>query len=105
MPLTKDFMPLVFNDISDVIDEKIGLIDIFLSQKDKMFIKTSAIKGLAQYRALQSRLGTSVTHVESFEVLKLSFEHDFKLLKRQVQNTSNYLGVEDIAFTELGRKE
>jgi hypothetical protein len=51
-----------------------------------MFITSNAIKGLAQYRALQSRLEPSITSVESFEVLKLSFEKDFKLLNTRIQN-------------------
>jgi LmbE family N-acetylglucosaminyl deacetylase len=90
MPVTKDFKPQVYYDISDVIDDKINLINLFISQRDKMFIKASAIKGLAQYRALQSRLDTSITSVESFEVLKLSFEEDFKLLKKQELNIPDY---------------
>jgi LmbE family N-acetylglucosaminyl deacetylase len=90
MPVTKDFKPQVYYNISDVIDDKINLINLFISQRDKMFIKASAIKGLAQYRALQSRLDTSITSVESFEVLKLSFEEDFKLLKKQELNIPDY---------------
>jgi LmbE family N-acetylglucosaminyl deacetylase len=86
MPATKDFSPHVYYDISDVIDDKIRLINIFLSQQDKMFITSNAIRGLAQYRALQSRLEPSITSVESFEVLKLSFEKDFKLLNTRIQN-------------------
>ncbi|MFL6525225.1 MAG: hypothetical protein ACJ70Q_03690, partial [Nitrososphaera sp.] len=39
-----------------------------------------AIRGLAQYRALQSRFNNSVTCVEAFEVQKLFFGKDFKLL-------------------------
>jgi LmbE family N-acetylglucosaminyl deacetylase len=80
MPVTKEFKPQVFYDISDVINGKMELINIFLSQKNKLFIKSDAIRGLAQYRALQSRL--DITAVEAFEVLKISFEQDFQLLKR-----------------------
>lgn len=90
MPMTKDFKPQVYYDITDVIDKKVELINLFLSQKDKVFTKSTAIKGLAQFRALQSRLDTSITCVESFEVLKLSFEQDFKLLQTQVQNIPNH---------------
>jgi LmbE family N-acetylglucosaminyl deacetylase len=81
MPVTKDFKPQVYFDISDVIDEKIQLLNVFYSQRDKMFIKSNAIRGLAYYRALQSRLDPSVTSVEAFEVVKLGFAADLKILE------------------------
>ncbi|HUG96860.1 MAG TPA: PIG-L family deacetylase, partial [Nitrososphaera sp.] len=87
IPVTRDFKPQVYYDISDVIDDKIELINIFWSQRGKMFLKSNAIKGLAEYRALQSRLNHSVTSVEAFEVLKLCFGKEFKLLKVQQENT------------------
>jgi LmbE family N-acetylglucosaminyl deacetylase len=99
MPVTKDFRPQVYYDISDVIDEKIRLINIFLSQQNKMFITSNAIKGLAQYRALQSRLDSSITSVESFEVLKLSFEQDFKVLSAHIQNSPQYSAVHNFPKT------
>jgi LmbE family N-acetylglucosaminyl deacetylase len=83
MPVTRDFKPQVYSDISDVIDEKIKLLNIFYSQRDKMFIKSNAIRGLANYRALQSRLDPSITSVEAFEVVKLGFASDFKILASQ----------------------
>lgn len=86
VPVTKEFHPQVYYDISDVLDEKIELLSVFSSQRDKMFIKANAIKGLAQYRALQSRLNTIVTSVECFEVLKLVFEKDFVMLKSTAQD-------------------
>jgi LmbE family N-acetylglucosaminyl deacetylase len=81
IPVTKDFDPQVFYDISDVIDEKLKLIKLFWSQQSKLFTKADAIKGLAQYRALQSRLIKTVSSVESFEVLKMCFSKDFTLAK------------------------
>jgi LmbE family N-acetylglucosaminyl deacetylase len=81
IPLTKDFKPQVYYDISDVVDEKVELIKIFWSQQSKLYLKANAIKGLAEYRALQSRLNTSINYVESFEVLKLCFGKEFKLWK------------------------
>lgn len=81
IPVTRDFKPQVYFDISDTIDDKIELINIFWSQRSKMFLKSNAIKGLAEYRALQSRLNSSVTCVEAFEVMKLCFGKEFKLLK------------------------
>ncbi|MEW6604673.1 MAG: PIG-L deacetylase family protein [Thermoproteota archaeon] len=81
IPLTKDFTPQVYYDISDVVDEKVELIKIFWSQQSKLYLKANAIKGLAEYRALQSRLNTSINYVEAFEVAKLCFGKEFKLWK------------------------
>jgi LmbE family N-acetylglucosaminyl deacetylase len=81
IPVTRDFKPQVYYDISDVMDDKIELINIFWSQRSKMFLKSNAIKGIAEYRALQSRLNTQVTCVEAFEVQKLCFSKEFRLLK------------------------
>lgn len=81
IPLTKEFKPQIFYDISDVVDEKVELIKIFWSQQSKLYLKANAIKGLAEYRALQSRLNTSINYVEAFEVLKLCFGKEFKLWK------------------------
>jgi LmbE family N-acetylglucosaminyl deacetylase len=81
IPLTKDFKPQVYYDISDVVDEKVELIKIFWSQQSKLYLKANAIKGLAEYRALQSRLNTSINYVEAFEVLKLCFGKEFRLWK------------------------
>jgi LmbE family N-acetylglucosaminyl deacetylase len=80
-PVSRDFKPHVYYDISDVIDDKIRLINLFLSQRSKMFLQSGAIRGLAEYRALQSRLNTYVTCVEAFEVQKMCFSHEFNLLK------------------------
>jgi len=80
IPVTRDFKPQVYYDISDVIDGKIELINIFFSQRSKSFLQSNAIRGLAQYRALQSRSDNSVSCVEAFEVQKLFFGKDFKLL-------------------------
>jgi len=86
IPLTKDFKPQVFYDISDVVDRKVELIRIFWSQHEKLYLKANAIKGLAEYRALQSRLNTTINYVEAFEVLKLCFDREFKLLRVPYEN-------------------
>lgn len=80
IPLSRSFDPKVFYDISDVVYEKVELIEIFWSQQSKLYLKANAIKGLAEYRALQSRLNTEVKYVEAFEIVKLCFDKDFKLL-------------------------
>jgi LmbE family N-acetylglucosaminyl deacetylase len=91
IPLTKDFKPQIFYDITDVITEKIELIRLFKSQHDKIYLKANAIKGLAEYRALQSRLNREIGHtttsnyiealnyVEAFEALKICVDGRFKL--------------------------
>ncbi len=81
IPLTVDFEPQVFYDITDVIDEKVELIEIFWSQNAKLYLKSNAIKGLAEYRALQSRLNSHINYVESFEVVKLCLDKQFRLMK------------------------
>lgn len=81
IPLTKEFEPEIYYDITDVIDEKVELIEIFWSQNAKLYLKAKAIKGLAEYRALQSRMGTTVNYVETFEVVKLCLDRQFKLMK------------------------
>jgi LmbE family N-acetylglucosaminyl deacetylase len=81
IPLTKNFSPQVYYDISDVVDDKVELINIFWSQHTKLYLKSNAIKGLAEYRALQSRLNTSINYVEAFEVHKLCFGQEFNLYK------------------------
>lgn len=88
IPVTRDFKPQVYYDISDVIESKLDLLNIFWSQRSKSFLQSNAIRGLAQYRALQSRLDNSVTCVEAFEVQKLFFGKEFKLLKTPQENVT-----------------
>lgn len=90
IPLTKNFTPQVYYDISDVVDEKVELINIFWSQQSKLYLKSNAIKGLSEYRALQSRLNTSINHVEAFEVHKLCFGQEFKLYKMPRESLIKY---------------
>ena len=61
------------------------------SQRDKLYLKSNALKGLAGYRALQSRLNRksnepdastyveAFDYVEAFEVLKICVDKGFKL--------------------------
>jgi LmbE family N-acetylglucosaminyl deacetylase len=79
IPLTRNFEPKVYYDISDVIDDKIELIRIYWSQRSKLYTKANAIKSLAEFRALQSRLNTSINYVEAFDVLKLCIDKEFRL--------------------------
>jgi LmbE family N-acetylglucosaminyl deacetylase len=90
IPVTKDFKPQVYYDISDVLDDKLKLANLFISQKDKRFIQSNALRGLAEYRALQSRLNSSITAVEAFEVYKIGFRDDFKLLDSKQAGICNH---------------
>lgn len=89
IPLTRHFDPKVYYDISDVVYEKVELIEIFWSQQNKLYLKANAIKGLAEYRALQSRLNTGVKYAEAFEVLKICFDKNFKLLTIPYESMKN----------------
>jgi LmbE family N-acetylglucosaminyl deacetylase len=81
IPVTKEFTPQLYYDVSDVIEDKARLIDIFASQRGKSITMGSTVKGMAAYRALQSRLDSKVTHAEAFQVLKLCTNTDFGLMK------------------------
>ncbi len=80
MPLTKGFDPHIYYDISDTMDAKLELLSLFQSQSHKMFLESKAIKGLAQYRALQSRLGSDVSYAESFQIVKVALDGNFAFL-------------------------
>jgi len=99
IPLTKNFSPQVFFDITDVVDDKVELVKIFWSQQSKLYLKANGIKGLAEYRALQSRLNSTVNYVEAFEVLKLCLDKEFKLLKvphRNLEKENNVTNLNEI---------
>ena len=85
IPLTRGFDPKVFLDISDVVDDKVELVKMFASQSEKFYLRADAIKGLAQFRALQSRFQGSAKFVESFDALKLCLGKDFVLKKMPYQ--------------------
>lgn len=80
MPLTKGFDPHIYYDISDSMDAKLELLSLFQSQSHKMFIESKAIRGLAQYRALQSRLSSDVSYAESFQIVKVALDENFGFL-------------------------
>ncbi|MCJ7631862.1 PIG-L family deacetylase [Candidatus Bathyarchaeota archaeon] len=74
-PLTKDFSPQVYIDISDVVKEKIKLLNLYPSQREKDYLKSNAIYGLAQYRAYQSRV-SGIKFAEAFQVIKGGLSND-----------------------------
>ncbi len=96
IPLSRNFDPKVFVDISEVVNEKVELIEIFWSQQSKLYLKSNAIKGLAEYRALQSRLNTSIKYVEAFEVMKICLTNDFKLLTVPYEKITNEKAVANL---------
>lgn len=79
VPITKKFTPHAYYDISDVLEEKVELIKIFESQRNKLFTTTHAVKGLAEYRAFQNRMNGSIRAVEAFEILKMCFGSNFEI--------------------------
>ena len=81
VPITKKFTPQTYYDISDVLEEKVELIKVFESQRNKLFTTTHAVEGLAEYRAFQNRMNGSFRAVEAFEVLKMCFGKDFEIAK------------------------
>ena len=101
IPLSRNFEPRVFYDISDVVFEKVELIEIFWSQQSKLYLKANAIKGLAEYRALQSRLNTGVKYAEAFEVLKMCFSKDFSLLTIPYEQVMNSNPLANLNVLEL----
>ena len=96
IPLSRNFDPKVFVDISEVVNEKVELIEIFWSQQSKLYLKSNAIKGLAEYRALQSRLNTAIKYVEAFEVMKICLTNDFKLLTVPYEKVTNERAVANL---------
>jgi LmbE family N-acetylglucosaminyl deacetylase len=88
VPLTKNFNPQVFYDISDVIDAKMELFNLFNSQKDKMHMNAKGIRTLASYRAQQSRLNSDMDFVEAFEGNKMCIDIDLKLFKIPQKKTN-----------------
>lgn len=79
VPVTKNFTPHAYYNISDVLKEKVELIKVFESQRNKLFTTMSVVKGLAEYRAFQNRMNSSFNAVEAFEILKICLGKDFDI--------------------------
>lgn len=84
-PSTRNFNPNMYYDISDIIDDKNGLIKLHESQESKMFLNSNSVRGLSEHRAIQTRLDEKIVNVEAFEIIKISFEKDLTLLKTRRQ--------------------
>jgi LmbE family N-acetylglucosaminyl deacetylase len=89
MPLTKGFEPHLYYDISDSMDAKLEMLSMFKSQSHKIFLESRAIRGLAQYRALQSRLGSEVIYSESFQIVKAALDGNFSIYNRSLPEEMN----------------
>ena len=101
-PSSRNFLPVLFSDISDVIFEKIKLIELYGSQKAKIFLSSNSVKALAEYRAFQTRLDPKLTHMEAFEVLKMMLNNDYTLLPtRRLGEILNHHGILLNLFCEL----
>ncbi len=62
-----DFRPSYYVDITDYIDRKVKTLNIFATQNGKDYMKIEAIKGLAQFRGL----ATKIKYAEAFEVFRI----------------------------------
>lgn len=77
-PSAKNFYPKVYVDISDTMQKKEELAKACCKNDTA---SAEHLRGLAEFRALQSRLNTKMRYVEGFEVMKLCIDEDFKLQK------------------------
>jgi LmbE family N-acetylglucosaminyl deacetylase len=62
-----DFIPQYYVDVTKTISQKIEALKLYKSQKEKRFLETEAIEGLAKFRGYQ----ISVPYAEAFEVVKI----------------------------------
>ena len=62
-----DFKPNYYVDVSDFIDEKLRILNLFASQNGKDYMKIEAIKGLAKFRGL----ATFINYAEAFEIFRV----------------------------------
>ena len=62
-----DFNPNYYVDISNFIEDKRKILNGFVTQNSKDYMKINAINGLAQFRGLT----TSVKYAEAFEAIKI----------------------------------
>jgi LmbE family N-acetylglucosaminyl deacetylase len=77
-PQAHKFQPQVFLDITSVISKKLKLLDIFWSQRGKLYLRKNAIVGLAEYRAFQTRV-EQIKYAEAFEVNKICLSDGYSL--------------------------
>jgi LmbE family N-acetylglucosaminyl deacetylase len=62
-----DFNPNYYVDISGFMDRKLELLNLFVTQNGKGYMKIDAIKGLAQFRGLAIK----IRHAEAFEIFRI----------------------------------
>jgi LmbE family N-acetylglucosaminyl deacetylase len=62
-----NFKPDYYVDITNFIEQKTKILDLFITQNGKDFMKINAIQGLAQFRGLSS----SVKYAEAFEIIRI----------------------------------
>ena len=67
-----DFNPTYYVDISEFIDEKLNILNLFVTQNSKDYMKIEALKGLAQYRGL----ATKISYAEAFETFRILRKDD-----------------------------
>jgi LmbE family N-acetylglucosaminyl deacetylase len=62
-----DFKPNYYVDVTEYIDEKLSILNMFVTQNGKDYMKIEALKGLAQYRGL----ATKIKYAEAFETFRI----------------------------------
>ena len=79
-PRTRAFSPNTFVDISDVMEAKLGLLNLHVSQFAGNVRALKGIQGLAEHRAFQSRLPHAL-FAEAFQIIRCQLSPAFTLTK------------------------
>ena len=82
-PSARNFQPQAFIDVTDVISKKLKLLDVFMSQRGKKYLRKNAIVGLAEYRAYQTRV-EQIKYAEAFEVSKMCMSEHLSLFSSPI---------------------
>jgi LmbE family N-acetylglucosaminyl deacetylase len=62
-----DFNPNYYVDITEFVDDKLKVLELFATQNGKDYMKIEALRGLAQFRGL----ATKSKHAEAFEIFRI----------------------------------
>ena len=77
-PRTRAFSPNTFVDISDVMEAKLDLLNLHVSQFAGNKRALKGIQGLAEHRAFQSRL-PHASFAEAFQIIRCQLSPAFRL--------------------------
>lgn len=62
-----NFIPNYYVDISNYMEKKMEILNLFTTQNGREYMKINAIRGLSQFRGL----APSVGHAEAFEIVRI----------------------------------